>query len=141
MSWGLGEWGKTPWGTGTELPPPGIIAVSPTLSDELGGTIITVVGTNFSSPATIEIYTAGNVLAGVCITHDDEFDIARTVIRCGTPALPPGTYGVQVVTDGGSSGIFENAFTAEPFADQMKIQRSRRSWARLWAVGRRILSV
>lgn len=153
MSWGTGPWGAgSPWGStlATAAPPTlaGVASAtisiasssSPAVVDRLGGTVITLLGSGFTLDATVEIYTATLGVVAYASIVRPELDVvaAGSKIYAGCPALEPGTYGVRVVTPGGSSELAD-AIAAREFADAHKIVSVRGKWAPRWATGPRIL--
>lgn len=152
MSWGTGPWGTGAWGTGSAAPVPTLIGVSPGVVARRGGDVITVLGTGFRRPITIEVLQGGLVV-GTCyafeadILNDEKvggnlnlFALTRTRVYAGTPALEDGVYDLRVTTDGGSSGILVGALTYELFAEEVKVQRVRQGFMAKWRAGRRLLS-
>lgn len=148
MTWGTGEWGVSPYGSGTAPPPTVLLVSSPLglspggrpLVEIRGGTVIQIAGTDFFAPVTIEVLVnPSGPSAGFCEVFDYKFDLTRNMIFAGTPKLVAGTYAIRVTTDGGPSAILTNAMDAAPFAEEMKVQRVRRSYAPGWAVGPRVL--
>jgi hypothetical protein len=106
-----------------------------------GGTVIGIVGTDFFAPVTIDVLIGGGpfVSVGRCFVWDYEFDLKNNRIFAGTPALAAGLYHLQVTTDGGPSAVLLNALEYVPFAEEMKVQRARRSFAPVWKTGPRVL--
>lgn len=152
MSWGLGPWGISPWGTGNEAPPPAIGGVASPLGgpgplggalvEVRGGTVISIVGTDFFAPMTVEVLVGAGApfsVVGTCFIWDYEFDLRNNRVFAGTPKLPAGLYHLRVTTDGGPSPVFLDAIEAVPFAEEVKVQRVRRAWAPIWKVGPRVL--
>jgi len=113
----------TPWGGG--------------IVDVLGGDVITIGGSNFYDPVLVEVLFGG-LPVGTCYVFDPRYDVSRSRIYCGTPALAQGTYDLQVTTGAGSA-IFVGALNYEPIADQMKVERVRVGFASPWTSGRRLL--
>lgn len=156
MTWGSsGPWGAgSPWGTGSTLPPPSLVAiaseadtdaptVNPAVVNELGGTICTLVGTNFSDPITIDILAGGPGAYSVVATgyvFDPEFDLKSNRVIFGAPALGIGTYSVRVTTEGGTSNVLQDVIAARTFADEYKTLSVRSKWAPKWSTGSRELS-
>ena len=158
MTWGKGPLGLSPWGTGTTLPPPSLIAVtsdpgptaevtSPAVVAERGGTILTIVGTNFFASddapfVTIEALLGGPgsyQVVGTCFVFDPEFDVARNRIFAGAPALLQGLYHLRVTTEGGESNVLENVIAARLFAEEYKTLSVRGKFAPKWRTGPRHL--
>jgi hypothetical protein len=98
--------GSTSSGT-TTTSPPTVTAISPANGGDVGGTIVTISGTNFTAGATVLI--GGISASGVIVLSD-------TAIQCTTAANNPGTYDVQV-TIGSNSAKLANAFTFLPAVD------------------------
>lgn len=140
MTWGIGPWGAgSPWGTGVTLPPPTLIGVSPAIVDTEGGSGITLLGTNFYDPMTVDVLHGGLVV-GTGIIFDPEFDLQQNRVYVGLPALAVGFYDLQVTTDGGSSPILVGALEYRVFANDFKVVSVRSKWAAVWNTGPRILS-
>ena len=159
MTWGTGSWGAgSPWGTGSALPPPTLIGVtsapgptaessSPAVVAERGGTILTVIGTNFFASedepfVTIEVLLGGPggyQVVGTCFVFDPEFDVARNRIFCGAPALLNGLYHLRVTTEGGESNVLENVIAARLFAEEYKTLSVRGKFSPKWRTGPRLL--
>lgn len=148
MSWGVGPWGVgSPWGTGSEAPPPTIIAVGTPHGETApsgvvareGGDVITVIGEHFSDPMTIEIMLGAQVV-GECYIALPRYDIRRNRVYAGTPPQPDGTYGIRITTVGGTSPIFLNALTYGLFSEEMKVEVVRKNMSAKWKTGRRLLS-
>lgn len=151
MTWGLGTFGISPWGTGITAPPPGLAAVSSphgagplggSLVEVRGGTVITIAGTDFFSPVLIEVLEGAGApfnVVGTCFVWDYEFDLKNNLIYAGTPALPAGLYSLRVTTDGGPSPVLLDCLEYVPFSEEMKVQRARRGFAPVWKTGPRVL--
>lgn len=137
MTWGYSPWGIGPWGGA----PPVVDLVSTPwgagIVDVLGGDVITIGGSGFYDPVTIEVLLMGTVV-GTCFVFDARYDVSKSRIYCGTPALDAGTYDVQVTTGAGSS-LLAGALVYEPIAQQGKVERVRLGFASPWATGRRML--
>jgi hypothetical protein len=110
--------------------------------DEDGGTMCVAVGTGFVAPMRIEVLT-GSVGAYVVVAEGyvvkQRQDVRGNRVHFGAPALHPGLYHLRVVTDGGESGVVENAIASRPFATPYKVAAVRGKWASAWRTGRRIL--
>lgn len=136
MSWGSGPWGSgSPWGTGSSAPPPTLIAVSGSVIDVEGGTVVRIVGTNFEDPALIELILGGTV-RGVGYVHEPRYDLRANRIDAGMPAVPAGVYDLRVTTSGGSATLLA-ALEAKPHAEEWRVVEGRGKWARAWRLGRR----
>lgn len=72
-------------------PTPTVSSVSPTSGANAGGTLITITGTNFLSPATVSI--GGTACLNVTVVNS-------TTITCETPAGGGGPYDIDVTTGG-----------------------------------------
>lgn len=153
MSWGsAGQWGLTPWGTGAEAPVPTLISASPGLVARRGGDVITLLGTGFTRPVTIEVLS-GLVVVGTCyafeadILNDDKgddgdlalFALTSTRIFAHTPALEDGTYDLRITTPGGTATLV-GALTYELFAEEAKVLKVRQKMSRKWKTQRRLLT-
>jgi len=152
VTWGLGSYGISPWGTGVVAPPPGLAAVSSPhggpgplggqIVEVRGGTVITIAGMDFFGPVLIEVLEGAGPpfnVVGKCFVWDYEFDLKNNRIFAGTPALPAGLYSLRVTTDGGVSPVLLDCLEYVPFAEEMKVQRVRRSFAPVWKTGPRVL--
>lgn len=137
MAWGTGPWGETPWGTGLDLPPPVLLAVSPSILAEQGGTVIKIIGENFFAPVTVDVLDGGVVVARGFV-FDDEFDVEENRIFACMPARPTGLWDLRVTTPGGSSGVLADALDYRYFADESKVQRVRMGFAAPWRTGPRL---
>lgn len=133
-SWGIGPWGTGTWG-GTGAP--GVGAVSPTIADVKGGTVVALFGTGFIDPVIVELYD-GNDLAGVGAYFEAKLDVRLEKMLVGLPELPIGVYGIKITTPLGSSPILPDAVEYKVFAEEGKVQRVRRRWAKAWQIGRRL---
>jgi hypothetical protein len=80
-------------------PPPTITSVSPNSGNKDGGTLVTIMGTNF-------LETTSVTFGGVPATSFTIF--SETQINCVAPPSPPGLINIIVTT---SSGSVTNAFT------------------------------
>ena len=80
---------------------PTLTAVSPDQGSALGGTQLTLTGTNFASGATVRV--GGTAAVGVTV-------VSSTSITCLTPAGTPGVVDVSVTTSGGTATL-DDAFT------------------------------
>lgn len=154
MTWGTGSWGTTnPWGTGTALPPPTLVAVSsepgptaprsnPATVAIKGGTVCQAFGTNFFDPMTVQIGT-GNAFSFTALLEgyifDPAFDLRSNSVYFGAPRLLEGLYSLRVVTEGGPSNVLENVISARLFADEFKTVSVRGKFAPKWKTGPRIL--
>jgi hypothetical protein len=137
-SWGIGPWGTGTWGgLGEPVEGPGAIAVSPTIADVLGGTVVAIFGSGFIDPVTIELYD-GLIKVGEGKYFEAGLDVRLEKMLVGMPALPVGSYGIKIITPYGESGILEDAITYKVFAEEGKVQRVRRRWAEPWQVGERL---
>lgn len=152
MSWGTGAWGTSEWGgVGTVVPvAPTLLAVSAEVPpgvasnvvDQLGGTILTIVGTNFTDPITIEVMSgpiATPTIVGECYLFDAEFDLTPSRLLCGSPALEDGTYHLRVTTAGGVAEL-EDAIEARLWANELKTVSVRSKFAQPWATGERFMA-
>ena len=154
MTWGTGPWGtSSPWGTGVALPPPSIISVTsdpgdtapksnPAVIARRGGTICTLLGTNFFDPTIVEVLIGGagaytKVAEGYIF--DAEFDLKRSKLFFGAPALVDGLYHVRIVTEGGQSNVLESVLEARLFAEEYKTVSVRAKYAPVWKTGERYL--
>ncbi len=139
MSWGKSAWGSSPWGTGVSAPPPSLISSTPAIVERRGGTIITILGTDFTTPATVEVLVGGTTVVGTCYIFDPDFDLTSNRLIVGTPALSDGLYDLRVTTSGGPSAVLENALDVRLHAEQFKVESVRRKWAPAWEAGVRVL--
>lgn len=135
-AWGTGAWGTGSWGA-SQAAPPQISSVSPGVVDTLGGTVITIAGTNFNRSAVVSVLESGQVV-GLGSIADLDFDLTANKIFSGMPALPTGFYDLQVATNGGTA-LLTNAFEVREFAYEFKTEDVRRKWARAWNLGTRQL--
>jgi len=85
-------------------PAPTLTAVSPDNGSALGGTQLTLTGTNFVSGATVRV--GGTAATQVTV-------VSSTSITCLTPAGTSGLVDVSVSTSGGTATL-EDAFTYNP---------------------------
>ena len=115
-------------------------AVSPTLAEVEGGTVIGIFGTNFTDPVIIELVDGGGTVVGQGQIFEARLDLRLQKMLVGFPPLPAATYGIQVTTAAGTSPILPNAVTYKLFAQEGKAQRARRHFAQAWATGERLLS-
>lgn len=145
MTWGAyGAWGTgaAAWGTGTVLPPPTIITATPAIVARRGGTTVTLVGTNFFDPMTIEILSGtfpAYTVEGTGYYFDPAYDLRENKVYFGTPALPDGIYHIRATTSGGTAvgiGLLDYRL----FAEEHKALGVRGKFARVWDTGPRILS-
>ncbi len=83
---------------------PEVISIDPTSGLELGGTPVTIVGSNFQSGATVNF--DGSAATGVVVVSD-------TVITAVTPAHPAGTVDVIVTNPDGQSTTLRAGFAYE----------------------------
>ena len=83
-------------------PPPAITGVSPTNGSALGGTVVTITGSNFISGAAVSF---GGV-AAASVTFNSSSQLVAT-----TPALSAGVVNVQVTNPDSQSATTTNAFT------------------------------
>jgi hypothetical protein len=90
---------KAAIGTGTVAPT--ITSVSPSSGTTVGGTVVTITGTEFVSGATVTL--GGTAASNVTV-------VSSTSITATTPAHATGTVNV-VVTDSNGSGTLANGFT------------------------------
>lgn len=154
MTWGIGPWGAgSPWGTGTALAPPTLIGVSsspgptasssgPAVVDENGGTICTLIGTNFADPTTIDILVGGPgsyVVVAQGYIFDVRYDLRANRIVFGAPALERGLYHVRATTGGGPTSVLSNVIAARRFAEEHKTLSVRGKFSSTWETGPRIL--
>ena len=143
----MSQWGTSGWGTGTwgsltvEAEPPIVGAVSPSLADTRGGSVLGVFGTNFLDPMSVEIIDpVSSEVVGEVYYFEARLDLRSNKLYAGFPALPSGTYDIRVITPGGTSPVLESAVTYKLFAEEAKVHRVRRAWAPAWATGERLLS-
>lgn len=134
-AWGTGPWGVGAWGG---IGGPTFMGVAPVLLDTKGGTGITIFGSNFRDPTTVDILDGSNIVVGRCYYFEARLDLRSNKLLVGTPPLPAGSYGIQITTPSGTSPIFPNVLTYAPFADEGKVLRMRRRFASIWATGERI---
>ena len=85
----------------TPTPAPTLTAVSPDQGSALGGTQLTLTGTNFISGATVRV--GGTAATQVTV-------VSSTSITCTAPAGTPGVADVSVTTSGGTATL-QDAFT------------------------------
>ncbi len=76
-------------------PSPTVTAISPNSDDEIGGTTVTISGTNFQAGATVTI--GGQTCANVVV-------VSSTQITCTDPNLSTGRYTVEVVNPDNRAG-------------------------------------
>ncbi len=150
--WGGGPWGASdqinqPWGTGAAGPPPSLIAVtSPygrgpsgvALCERRGGTVVTIGGTNFRDPMTVEVLSGGGgsfTVEGTGYIFDPAFDVRGNRIFAGLPALADGLYHLRVTNDGGVSNVLIDALEYALFPEEWRVVNRRRGWAKVWDVG------
>jgi len=88
----------------TPTPAPTLTAVSPDQGSALGGTQLTLTGTNFVSGATVRV--GGTAATQVTV-------VSATSITCTTPAGTTGVVDVSVTTSGGTATL-QDAFTYNP---------------------------
>jgi hypothetical protein len=142
-SWGFGEWGLSPWGCvepGED--PPIIYDVSPGVLEVEGGTVVTITGANFF-PTFIPRVLTGPIggpyeLLKEGFLFDPDFDLTPTVAKPGMPALPTGTYHLQISTPLGLSNVLEDALVYKLHAHPVKAQKGRNFWSPKWAVGKKV---
>jgi formylglycine-generating enzyme required for sulfatase activity len=97
----------TPWGTATRanaytyFPPPTISGITPNSGSTLGGTAVTITGTNFTGATSVKVGT--KVATGVTV-------VSPTTITAVTPANTAGAKSVSVTTPGGTVSL-ASAFT------------------------------
>ncbi len=158
MSWGHGGWGISEWGGGETPSPAGTLVVSsPAAVDVIGGDVITIAGTGFTSPMLVEFLQGGTVIgastspsspyidtiaAGVArgTIVNPTYDITSTLAYVGTPALPAGTYDMRMTTEFGTSTLLVGALVSKPVAHEHRVLAMRSKWARAWQVGPRLFS-
>ena len=154
MTWGAhGSWGGSPWGTGSVLPPPSLIAVvsepdvaaettEPAVIAEQGGTVCFVLGTNFADPMTVELLTGGPgtyVVVAEGYIVNARYDIDSSRCYFGAPSLERGLYHLRVTTEGGESNVLEDVIAARWFAEEYKTLSVRSKFSASWDTGPRIL--
>src|SRR6185295_3815829 len=88
--------------TYTTPPPPSISGVSPGSGPAVGGTAVTITGTNFAAGATVSF--GGTLATGVSVTNS-------TTLTATTPAHSAGTVSVVVTNADAQSATLANAFT------------------------------
>lgn len=113
---------------------PTLTAVSPSVAEARGGTVVFLEGTGFEAPLTVEVLLASVPVAA----FDVNYDITPTSAFFGTPVLAPDTYEVRVTNADGTSGTVE--LVVKKFAEQMKVEQVRQKWSPIWKVGPRWLS-
>jgi hypothetical protein len=86
----------------TYITPPNITGISPSSGSTLGGTNVTITGTNFTGATSVTF----DGLAATSINV-----VNSTTITCITPAHITGVVGIIVTTGGGPSTIFASSFT------------------------------
>jgi len=86
----------------TYIPPPTVASVAPPSGPAVGGTVVTITGTNFTAGATVSF--GGTAATGVIFV--DAFTITAT-----TPAHAAGAVTVVVTNPDGQSGSLAAAFT------------------------------
>jgi formylglycine-generating enzyme required for sulfatase activity len=107
----------TPWGTATRanaftyFPPPTISGITPNSGSTLGGTAITITGTDFTGATSVKFGT--KVATGVTV-------VSPTTITAVTPANTAGAKSVSVTTPGGTVSL-ASAFTYVPAPTISKI--------------------
>jgi hypothetical protein len=82
--------------------PPTVSSVSPTTGSTLGGTAVTITGTNFAAGATVTFGSAAATNVGV---------VNSTTITATTPAGSAGVVTVTVTNPGSQSGSLTNGYT------------------------------
>lgn len=138
-TYGLGEWGLDEWGSpdaGTD--DPALVSVTPGIANVAGGTVVALLGTNFTWPMTVELMLAGEVL-DIAVIADERYDLKQTRVYVGLPALDIGKYDIRITTDLGVS-LLENAIEYRLFAEELKVETTRSKWARAWNLGPRMLT-
>jgi hypothetical protein len=83
-------------------PPPTVTNVAPGTGSTIGGTLITITGTNFVAGATVSV--GGSAATGVTVVN-------ATTITASTPAGAAGTVSVTVTNADGQGASLANAFT------------------------------
>lgn len=137
--WGTEKWGIDSWGSaGLALDMPIITAVSPTICDVKGGTVLAIFGTDFVSPI-VEVLDGALQLIGTGYIFEDRLDVRLTKMLVGMPAAPVASYGLRVITPFGVSPVLPNAVTYKVFAEEAKVLRTRRLFSRAWRTGERII--
>ena len=142
MSWGTDDWGTAPWGIGVSGVLSTVVGVTPGRVAVRGGTMLTVVGTNFTSPATVHVMSGPSnalVVEGTCSLFDAAFDLTASRLFVGAPALAVGTYHIRVTTAAGAGVPLLDALTYRVFAEEVRVHRNRSSWASAWRTGPRWL--
>ena len=86
----------------TYLPPPTVTGITPGAGPAAGGTLVTITGTNFESPATVTIG---------CAPATTPVVVNATTITATTPACSAGTVAVSVTNPDNSTAYKYNAFT------------------------------
>lgn len=87
------------------VPPPALVAVTPVRGPVVGGTAITVAGTNFRAGATVRV---GGVLAtGVSV-------VSATGLTAVTGAATAGLADVSVINPDGQAAVLPGAYTFDP---------------------------
>src|SRR5690348_13505117 len=89
-------------GSGSGTPTPTVSSVSPTSGSTIGGTGVTITGTNFAAGATVSF--GGTAATNVSV-------VSGTSITATTPAHAAGAVNVVVTNSGGPSGTLTNGFT------------------------------
>lgn len=137
--WGQSSWGQGAWGAGV-VSVPTLLGVTGGPCDVLGGTVITLHGSGFTDPATIDVLDGGSVVVGTAYYFESDLDMRDAKLMVGMPALPVGVYGIRVTVDAGVTGILTSAVTYKVFAAEGKVHRVRRRLAKAWATGERYLA-
>src|SRR5580658_1755372 len=93
----------------TYVAPPTVTSVSPSSGSSLGGTAVTVTGTNFASGATVT-FGAGRQGGDGNASATNVVVVSSTQITCTTPAGNAGAVNVAVTVNG-ETGTLTNGFT------------------------------
>lgn len=143
---GKSGWGFSPWGTGTYGGVPGvglpaIYSVSPGTLEVEGGTILTIVGTNFIPELVPQVLTGvfgSYTVIAEGYLFDPNFDLTATRAIVGMPALNTGSYHLRVTTPIGLSNVLENVLIYKPHAEEVIAQKGRAGWSPKWKTGTRM---
>ena len=144
MGWGTDPWGQGPWGgaiPGGSLPP-SIVEVSPTILEVEGGTILTIVGSNFFPEFIpyVMLGPTGGPYTQIAKGYlwDPDFDLTPSRAFAGMPALQAGVYSLQVETPAGLSNVLEDVLEYKPFSNEVITQKERTAWSSKWKTGEKI---
>lgn len=140
--WGYFPWGFGPWGSSATSLGPTIFDVAPGVLEIEGGTIVTILGENFTPGFVPQVLTGvpGGPYTVVAEGYlfDPDYDLTPSKGLPGMPALALGTYHLRVKTPAGLSNVLENVLQYKPHADEVIAQKSRSSLSEKWRTGTRL---